>query len=238
MRKIIGLLLSIACLCGGKLETQADVTVLKRYPTGWQKDDAQLEGRWLYFKDDTDLLEIIFSKDNHRFGEGVKLVDMRGCVNLKNIVILDTQMDNTDFIVDKETKLERIVSAIPKVRIFKNPEEGEGNLFVRMEEKEKEIITSAEDYRRIWLIVDKRENEDGELENDVIIAWSGGFLEHDHELTDNPPGNVPDKIEYDKIDLDDREYNIRDREFGFAILPDDVRSYYRKSGFFRLEPQE
>lgn len=236
--------MAITCLCGGKLETQADVTVLKRYPTGWQKQDVQLEGRWLYFGNDIDLLEIIFLKDNHRFEDGVQSVDMRGSVNLTNIVILDAEMDPTDFLVDKETKLQRIASAIPeKTRIFSPPEEGEGKYSVRMEEKEKEIITSTEDYRRIWLVVDKRENEDGELENDVIIAWSGGFLEHDHELTDNPPGNVPDKIEYDKIDLDDREYLVRDREFGFVISSknrrrNDLRSHYTKSGFFRLEPQE
>lgn len=228
--------MSIACLCGGKLETQADVTVLKRYPTGWQKQSlVSNKQRNIHNQNDEQLLEIVFLKDDDPKHQTVYL---NGCVNLTNIVILDAEMDPTDFFVDKETKPQRIVSAIPKVRIFKNPEEGEGNLFVRMEEKEKEIITSAEDYRRIWLIVDKRENEDGELENDVIIAWSGGFLEHDHEFTDNPPGNVPDKI-----DLDDREYLVRDREFGFVISSknrqrNDLRSYYTKSGFFRLEPQE
>ena len=232
----------IACLCGGKLETQANVTVLKRYPTGWQKQSlVSNEQRNIHNQNDKQLLEIVFLKDDDPKHQTVYL---NGCVNLTNIVILDTEMDPTDFLVDRETKLQRIASAIPeKTRIFRTPEEGKGKYSVRMEEKEEEVIASAEDYRRIWLVVDRRENEDGELENDVIIAWSGGFLEHDHELTDNPPGNEPGKIEYDKIDLDDREYLVRDREFGFVISSknrqrNDLRSYYTKSGFFRLKPQE
>ena len=133
--------MAVAFLCGGLQyrEAQADVTVLKRYAGGSKKQDAQLEGRWFSFRNDADLLEIIFVKDNHRFDEGVKSVDMRGCVNLTNIVILDDKMGNADFVVDKETKLKRIVSAIPKVRIFRNPEEGEDEL-VRLEEKEREVI--------------------------------------------------------------------------------------------------
>lgn len=235
MKKRIELLLAVAAFIGGELETQADVLVLKRYPTGWQKQSlVSNEQRNIHNQNDGELLEIVFLKDDDPKHQTVYL---NGCVNLTNIVILDANMTSTYFVAGenklKNVFIPRIVAS--KTRVYES---------LKPVKLMNEIIKPIENYRKIWLFVDVRKNDVTDRnEHDLIIAWSGGFLEHDHELTDNPPGNEPGKIEYDKIDLDDREHLVRDREFGFVTSSknrrrNDLRSYYTQSGFFRLKPQE
>ena len=132
MKKRIELLLAVAAFIGGKLETQADVTVLKRYPTGWQKQSlVSNEQRNIHNQNDRELLEIVFLKDDDPKHQTVYL---NGCVNLTNIVILDANMSSTYFNVDETNKLQRLVS-IPEqtIKFFHSSNE-------RIEELD-EIIT-------------------------------------------------------------------------------------------------
>ena len=44
MKAKIGVLLAVAAFAAEKLETQAELLVLKRYPTGWEREERNL--RW------------------------------------------------------------------------------------------------------------------------------------------------------------------------------------------------
>lgn len=178
------MMLAVAFLCGWLRETQADVSVQKRYSTGnLFKKPERLEVRRISFENDenqTKILEIIFVVVKNGRPDGSLRVDLIGCAGLTNIVILGDNLGSVDFVVDEETKLKRIISAIPQTtRIFRNPEEGEDEL-VRLEEKEREIITSAEGYRRIWWVGQRGEYNPVVKRFEVVgvrLYWHGGILQ-------------------------------------------------------------
>lgn len=173
-------MLAVAFFCGGLLEMQSDVSVQKRYSTGNRFEKPErLESHWLLIRNDEDLLEIVFSGIQDGRPVEMLLVELIGCTGLSNIVILGDNLGSVDFVVNKETKLKRIFSAIPKIRIFRNPEEGEDER-VRLEEKEKEVITSAEGYRRIWWVGQRREYNPMVKRFEIVgvrLYWHGGILQ-------------------------------------------------------------
>ena len=202
MRKPITLLTAVAFLCGGLLEMQSDVSVQKRYSTGNRFEKPErLEGHRLSFKNDAYLLEIVFAGVKNDRPEGSLRVDLIGCAGLTNIVILGDNLGSVDFVVDEETKLKRIISAIPQTtRIFRNPEEGKNEL-VRLEEKEREVIISAEGYRRIWWVVQRGKYNPILDLHEIIgirIYWHGGILQKSKTI-EGPWEYANDRHEQSKL---------------------------------------
>ena len=215
MKKRIELLLAIACFAGGKLETQADVLVLKRYPTGWQKQSlASNEQRNIHNQNDNELLEIVFLKDNDPKHQTVYL---NGCVNLTSIVILDANMTSTYFNVDETNKLQRLVS-IPErtIKFFHSSNE-------RIEELD-EIITPVKKYLGIWLVV---EEKDGDTWDYMFVAWIGGDLQHSPRGGYQEPGT--------EFEIKWRDLEGVQSPLAYRSRRKSIRPYYI---FFRLKPQE
>lgn len=214
MKKIIGLLLAVTCFCGGKLETQADVTVLKRYPTGWQKQSlVSNEQRNIHNQNDRELLEIVFLEDDDPKHQTVYL---DGCVKLTNIVIV-ANMSSTYFNVDETNNLQRLVS-IPERRIkfFHSSNKP-------IEELD-EIITPVKKYLGIWLVV---EEKDGVTWDYMFVAWIGGDLQHSPRGGYQEPGT---EFEIKWRDLEGVQSPLAYRSSRKSVRPYHI--------FFRLKPKE
>lgn len=94
MKRTIGIILAAAFLCGGLLEMQADVTVLKLYGDGKPKLEKIKEetsdgvpNTWFHINDDVDLLGIIYLEGRSSSGDGVTQFSLNGCINLTNFVV-------------------------------------------------------------------------------------------------------------------------------------------------------
>lgn len=108
MKTKIGVLLAVAAFAAEKLETQSELLVLKRYPTGWEREECNYDGGNIYFpdeneKDDAKLLELVFLRSG-KLTHPIVTIRSESLVNLTNIVLFpDTFEDagSIDFGVEK-----------------------------------------------------------------------------------------------------------------------------------------
>lgn len=230
MKTKIGVLLAVAAFAAEKLETQAELLVLKRYPTGWEREERNYDGGNIYFpneneKDDAKLLELVFLRSGN-LTHPIVTIRSESLVNLTNIVLFHDAFEDAgsiDFGVEKNhspKKLKISVSASQrdKLRVFLY-ENRKNNGQITEERELSDIVKPVTDGIRIWRVRNERK---------IVVAWMGGSLVSEHDLFDRRK--------------DDREFFIRDREWGFVIVTpnrdSNLRSHYWEKGFFHFEKSE
>ena len=180
MKQTIGLMLAVAFFCGGLLEMQADVTVLKLYADGKPKleeiKEDQSDGvpnTWFLINDDVDLLEIIYLEGSSSSDHGSTQFALNGCVNLTNIVVCAKPAGNLIFYLgdaqmDAKTLKIRAVEE-QEFRVFYYNEEGEA-VFPTDDFWSAPIDKYIGIYRNV-----SEQTRRGERQV-IILAWCGGWL--------------------------------------------------------------
>ena len=230
MKTKIGVLLAVAAFAAGKLETQAELIALKRYPTGWEKEERNYDGGNIYFangneRDDAELLELVFLRSG-KLTHPIVTIRSEVLVNLTNIVLFPDAFEDAesiDFGVEKnhspkKLRISASASQRDKFRVFLY-ENRKNNGQITEERELSEIVQPVAEGIRIWR---------GSNERKMVVAWMGESLASEHDLFDRRK--------------DDREFFIRDREWGFVIVTpnrdSNLRSHYWEKGFFYFEKPE
>ena len=219
-------MLAVAFFCGGLLEMQAEVTVLKRYADGKSKleeiKEDQSDGvpnTWFLINDDVDLLEIIYLEGSSSSDHGSTQFALNGCVNLTNIVVCAKPAGNLIFYLgdaqmDAKTLKIRAVEE-QEFRVFYYNEEGEAvfptdDFWSAPIDKHVGVWVASEE-------IDRR----GKIEMKIILAWIGGWLAN-HEI------HI-----HDRIGTHARTSVLR-QELGWRAFPTDKEN----RGFFSVtEPR-